>query len=65
MAGRLKAEEELALRKSMNFHKEIDRANREKLDNPDMYLRYGEKIYDKNDHSYLNSNEYTNLFVIF
>ena len=57
MAGRLMTDEEMAMRKSMNFHREVDKTNKEKLENPDMFLRYGEKIGDKNANSHLPSNE--------
>ena len=50
-------DDELAIRKSMNFHREIDMVNQEKLENPDLYLRYGEKINDKDASSYLNDAE--------
>jgi hypothetical protein len=55
--ARIMTDEEMALRKSINFHKEVDKANREKMDNPDMFLRYGEKIGDKHADSQLPSNE--------
>lgn len=55
--ARMMTDDELAMRKSVNLHRQIDRVNHEKLEDPDLYLRYGEKIQDKNASSYLNDAE--------
>lgn len=57
MAHRIMTDEEMAMRKSMNFHKEVDKTNKEKMDNPDMFLRYGERIGDKNADSHIPTHE--------